>query len=248
MLSWLTIVVASADLAPAAAFKRQSISPLSPDQISNYAAFTHFAPRCSAMPFWFCHGAAEVICPFVHQDVPLLTALQLPSSSALRGKTPLSIDSGVDGTEIQYCTTTPMVLSAVQDVTSKYNATSVPTVGHSLGAAPSLLDSVHLQLQLPADISVKVILYGLPRVGNQDWANFVDTHPRFIGYYHHPSGEIHIDDADAWDVCPAQDNPSKMCVVGAVPSLFHSNWWDHDGPYYDGIVFSCTTPLLTADS
>ncbi|KAH8989474.1 hypothetical protein EDB92DRAFT_1947423 [Lactarius akahatsu] len=248
MLSWLTIVVASADLAPAAAFKRQSISPLSPDQISSHAALTHFVPAV------FCDAL-------------------LVLSWSCGGKIPLSIDSGVEGTEIQYwfvgydpdhitvivvhqgtnvthmvastkrspaspylkvtldsdlfpsvpssikvhsrfskdqARTTPMVLSAVQDVTSKYNATSVPTVGHSRGAALSLLDSVHLRLQLPADISVKAVLFGLPRVGNQDWANFVDTH-------------IHIDDTDAWDACPGQDNPSKMCVIGAVPSLFHSN-------------------------
>ncbi|KAH8995104.1 hypothetical protein EDB86DRAFT_3077904 [Lactarius hatsudake] len=273
MLSWLMIVLASADLAPAAAFKRQSISPLSPDQISSYAAFNHFAPAV------FC-------------DALLVFAL--------RGKIPLSVDPGVDGTEIQHwfvgydpdhdsaivvhqgtivthmvastkrspaspylkvtldsdmfpgvpssikvhsrfskdqARTTPMVLSAVQDVTSKYKATSV---GHTPGAALSLLDRVHLRLQLPANINIKAILHGLPRVGNQDWANFVDTH--LSGKV---TGEIYIDDTDA---CPGQDNPSKMCVVGAVPSLFHnSNWRDHDGRYY-GIVFSCTTPLLTPDS
>ncbi|KAH9074956.1 hypothetical protein EDB83DRAFT_2515827 [Lactarius deliciosus] len=269
MLSWSMIVAASADLAPAAAFKRQSISQLSPDQISSYAAFTHFAPAvfCEALLVlsWSCGG-----------------------DFALRGKIPLSIDSGVDGTEIQdwfvgydrdhrgtsknqcdtyplhltdlrvtldsdmflgvpssirvrsrfskdQARTTPMVLSAVQDVTSKYNATSVPTVGHSLGAAHSLLDGVYIRPQLPADISVKAILYGLPRIGKQHWANFVDAH--LVTHVNNRSRS-----------CPGgQDKPSKMCVVGAVPSLFHSNWWDHDGSYHS-IVFSCTTPLLTPDS
>ncbi len=149
----------------------------------------------------------------------------------------------------------------MQDVISKYNATSVTTVGHSLGAALSLLDSIYLRLQLPANIGVRTVLYGLPRVGNQDWADFVDaqlpgnvTHVnnkhdpipilpgRLLGY-HHPSGEIHIDNSDVWEVCPDQDNPSRMCIVGAVPSLFFSNWRDHDGPY-DGIRFPCTPHLL----
>ncbi|KAH9044007.1 lipase class 3 family protein [Lactarius hengduanensis] len=276
MLSWLTIVVASVDLAPAAAFKRQSISPLSPDQILQLCGVHPLCPRDAFLSSSALRGKSlwsrrdrdpvlYVRCPpnwsydtaiVVHQGtnvthILILTDLKVTLDSDLFPRRPVLVPSSTkvhSRFSKDRARTTPMVLSAVQDVTSKYNVTSVPTVGDSLGAAPSLLDSVHLRLQLPADISVKAILYGLPRVGNQDWASFVDTHLRFIGYYHHPSGEIHIDDADAWDVCPGQDNPSKMCVVGAVPSLFHSNWWDHDGPYYDGIVFSCTTPLLTADS
>jgi hypothetical protein len=135
-------------------------------------------------------------------------------------------------------------------------STTVTTVGHSLGAALSLLDSVYLRLQLPADIAVQAIVYGLPRVGNQDWANFVDEllpenvihvnnkrdpvpilPGRFLGY-HHPSGGIHIKASNEWDACSGQDNPSKLCIVGAVPSLFFSKSRDHDGPY-DGISMPC---------
>ena len=83
-------------------------------------------------------------------------------------------------------------------------------IGHSLGAALALLDGVRLRLLLAATTDVKVIGYGMPRVGNQDFASFVDTvlsgrveritnkHdpipilPAKSSAYHHVAGEIHI--------------------------------------------------------
>lgn len=70
-----------------------------------------------------------------------------------------------------------------------------------------------------------MVAYGLPRVGNQAFADYVDQHitilsggaglvrinnkedpvpilpGMFLGF-HHPSGEIHIQDSGAWDACP----------------------------------------------
>ncbi|KAI9458351.1 hypothetical protein BJY52DRAFT_1372512 [Lactarius psammicola] len=80
------------------------------------------------------------------------------------------------------------------------------------------------QRRLPADLSasvnVRVIGYGMPRVGNQDFANWVDSHldcqvthinnrkdpipivpGRFSGF-HHISGEVHIADSGKWENCP----------------------------------------------
>lgn len=94
-------------------------------------------------------------------------------------------------------------------------------VGHSLGAAQALLDSVFLPLHLPSDTTFKYVGYGLPRVGNQEFADFVganvkdlshvnnkeDIVPtvpgRFLGFVH-PSGEFHIQDSNAWDACPGR--------------------------------------------
>lgn len=112
------------------------------------------------------------------------------------------------------------ILTAVQTTMSTHGTSSVALVGHSLGAALSLLDSAFLPLHLPSSTIFQTIVYGLPRVGNQDWANFVDantaihlTHINnkedpvpilpgmFLGF-HHPSGEVHIQDSGAWDSCP----------------------------------------------
>ncbi|KAL4061895.1 Alpha/Beta hydrolase protein [Scleroderma yunnanense] len=146
------------------------------------------------------------------------------------------------------------VLTAVQQAMSQYESTSITMVGHSLGAAISLLDSVYLPLHLPQGTSFKTINYGLPRVGDKAFADYVDanvhlTHinnkedpvptlpPIEFGYVH-PAGEVHIEDSGVWVSCPGQDNPSKQCIVGDVPDPLHWNENDHNGPY-NGIVIKC---------
>ena len=61
---------------------------------------------------------------------------------------------------------------------------------------------------------------------------------RFLGF-HHPSGEVHIDDpSGTWYSCPGQDNTSDLCEIGDVPTIFESDSSDHVGPY-DGVEMSC---------
>lgn len=147
------------------------------------------------------------------------------------------------------------VLSAVQTAISQFNATQVTVTGHSLGAAIALLDAVYLPLHLPKTVTVKAITYGMPRVGNQAFANYVDAHVvslnhinnkkdtvpilpgRFLGF-HHPSGEIHITESNAWAACPGQDNTNSQCTIGTVPNIFEGHDGDHTGPY-DGINMGC---------
>ena len=92
-------------------------------------------------------------------------------------------------------------------------------VGHSLDAALARLDAVFLPLHLPTGTKFTTITYGMPRVGNQAFADFVDAHVtnlshinnkkdpvpilpgEFLGF-HHPSGEIHIQSDGSWDSCP----------------------------------------------
>ena len=114
------------------------------------------------------------------------------------------------------------IFSAVQIALSMLGTPSVTIVGHTLGGALALLDGIYFRLNLPQDVRVRVITYGMPRVGNQAFANFVDTKLRglathvnnredwipivpgiFLGIgFHHPSGEIHIQDSGAWIACP----------------------------------------------
>jgi predicted lipase len=120
------------------------------------------------------------------------------------------------------------ILSIVRNTLSMKGTSNVTVVGHSLGGALAVLDGVFLSLQLPKNVTVKVISYGMPRVGNQLFANFVDsqlsglvTHVNnqedpiptvpgmFLGF-HHPSGEVHIQDSGAWDACPGASLLSRM--------------------------------------
>ncbi|EIW58094.1 lipase [Trametes versicolor FP-101664 SS1] len=146
------------------------------------------------------------------------------------------------------------VLQAVQQAMSTYGTNNIVTTGHSLGAAISLLDALFLPLHIPT-AKVSFIGYGLPRVGNQAFANYVDAQPisvthinnkedfvpilpgMFLGF-HHPSGELHIQDSNAWVACPGQDNSSDQCTVGDVPNIFEGDESNHDGPY-NGVEMGC---------
>jgi predicted lipase len=150
------------------------------------------------------------------------------------------------------------VYNAVNQVINTHGTSTVTVIGQSLGGALSMLDAVSLRLQLPSNIGVKFIGFGVPRVGNQDWADFVDeklpgnitrvtnqkdpiptTPGRFLGY-HHPSGEIHIQDSGTgvWVVCTGQENDSSQCSNGEVKTIFSGMEADHDGPY-NGIMIAC---------
>lgn len=148
----------------------------------------------------------------------------------------------------------PAVLAAVKTAISRYSTKSVTVVGHSLGAAIALIDAVYLPLQIPS-ISIKAVLYGMPRVGNQAFADYIDAHVtsqthinnkkdpipivpgRGLGF-HHPSGEVHINKTGVWVSCAGQDNTNDQCEIGSVPNILVSNIADHLGPY-DGISMGC---------
>jgi predicted lipase len=55
------------------------------------------------------------------------------------------------------------VLEAVQSTIASTGTSNVAVVGHSLGAAIALIDTMFLSLNLP-DVNVRHIGYGLPRV------------------------------------------------------------------------------------
>ncbi|KAL1739701.1 Alpha/Beta hydrolase protein [Schizophyllum fasciatum] len=144
----------------------------------------------------------------------------------------------------QHAKTAESVLAAVKSALSTHGAKSVTTVGHSLGAALSQIEAVYLSVQLEG-VSVKTIGYGVPRVGNQEWADYLDAHldithvnnkkdivpilpGRFLGF-HHPSGEARP--TSEWLSCPGQDNEDKKCSTGDVGNIFEGDSDDHDGPY-----------------
>lgn len=159
----------------------------------------------------------------------------------------IAVHSGFKGAQERSATA---VLAAVKKTLSKYpSATRVVTVGHSLGAAIALIDAVYLKLHLSSSLSIQTYAYGMPRVGEQDWANYVDAHisvkritnkkdpvpilpGRGLGY-RHPSGEKHIDaQTSKWYACSGQENESGLCEIGDLPSLLDGySTANHGGPY-----------------
>ena len=149
------------------------------------------------------------------------------------------------------------VIDVVESLLNEYQSASVTVVGYSLGAAIALLDGVFLRLQLPPQIEIKVIGFGMPRVGNQNFASFVDAilpngvvHinnmmdpvpvvPSIQSGYIHCAGEIHIQEVSAeWIACPGDDNPDPHCSAGTVTSLANATLTDHLGPY-NNVMMRC---------
>jgi hypothetical protein len=119
--------------------------------------------------------------------------------------------------------TAEAISSSLIPILMDYPTYNVTIVGHSLGGALALLDGVSLLLRsIVSSSNLMVITYGMPRIGNQAFANFVDRQlifepnlmhvnnredpipvmPDMSLGYHHPSGEVHIQDSGAVDACP----------------------------------------------
>lgn len=71
--------------------------------------------------------------------------------------------------------TADIVMATVQSGLASTGFQRVLVTGHSLGAAVASLDAAMLRMALPDDVQVESVVFGLPRVGNQEWADLFDT-------------------------------------------------------------------------
>jgi predicted lipase len=139
-----------------------------------------------------------------------------------------------------------------------YPDAMVTTVGYSLGGAIALLDGLLLRMLLDPTTEVRVVTYGMSRVGNSAFASMVDAilpggvkHinnkrdpvpvvPALSLGYNQVSGEIHIQDTGEWISCPGEDNGDPRCTAGTVTSINNAQFSDHPGPY-NGIMINCNS-------
>ena len=155
------------------------------------------------------------------------------------------------------------MLDAVNSGIANFNAKNVIITGHSLGAAIGLFDTVFLAKHLDPSIGMKTVIFGLPRTGNKQWANFVDktVQDRKIDFqfftnggdpvpkvppvslgFQHPSGEIfQKHNAGSIDTlrCPGQENENCSASI----SLLDSDVGFHNGPYAGIQLGSKSCPL-----
>ncbi|CAK5278174.1 unnamed protein product [Mycena citricolor] len=148
--------------------------------------------------------------------------------------------------------TAETILSTVKHALSVSGLSKVTIVGHSLGAAISLLDAAYLPLQLPG-VTFKTILSGMLPLRRSSapvtpsatsatekiWSPFCqdpgwDTASR-------PARSTSTQDSGTWYACPGVDNTSKLCTAGAVPTLLQGKTSDHAGPY-NGVEIRCPSP------
>ena len=115
------------------------------------------------------------------------------------------------------------------------------------GAAISLLHTVYLPLHI--SVQITYVGFGLPRVGNQSFANYVDAHDsiasvthahnkedflpilpgRFLGY-RRPWARC-TSWSGAWVACPGKDDDSDECTLGDVPNTFDGVESQYSGLY-----------------
>ncbi|KAI0705109.1 alpha/beta-hydrolase [Cerioporus squamosus] len=181
--------------------------------------------------------------------------LQVDANSTLfpQASGDVKLHSGFQDTQGR---TADLVLSTVQDGLSSTGFKKVLVTGHSLGAAIASLDAAMLRMALPQDVSVDAVVFGLPRVGNQEWADLLSSlvpdfahvtnqndpvpnvPPHFLDFQH-PPGELHIESVDDKTgdaqivACPGQENDN--CAAGN--SLLDTSIPNHLGPYFSGISF-----------
>ncbi|KIK93724.1 hypothetical protein PAXRUDRAFT_33881 [Paxillus rubicundulus Ve08.2h10] len=153
-----------------------------------------------------------------------------------------------------------IILNEVRNLISEYGATSVTSVGHSLGGALAELDCMFMALNLSPNVAIKGVTYGTPRVGNAAWASLFDATisdfhrinndndiipilPSLFLGFSHVMGEVHIIHPNDAVECPGDDDATdRQCTIMAVPNIFEGDILDHLGPYqgiYLGTIF-CT--------
>ncbi|CAG7852658.1 SubName: Full=Related to triacylglycerol lipase {ECO:0000313/EMBL:CCA73795.1} [Serendipita indica DSM 11827] len=155
-----------------------------------------------------------------------------------------------------YTASQAAVLAAIQQAASTYGTKKVTFIGHSLGGALSVISAASMKLRLGSSYTFKVVTYGSPRIGDRDWASWVDSNlditrignkkdpvpilpGRSLGFQH-SKGEIHIRNSDsAWVNCPGNDNTASGCTIADTPNILVSNVMDHLGPYNGITIDGC---------
>ncbi|KAJ7154478.1 alpha/beta-hydrolase [Mycena filopes] len=168
----------------------------------------------------------------------------------------ITVHSGFQAT---FERTADSLLAGIMAGLASTGATKVLVTGHSLGAALATMTGALLKASLPSSVAVEVSGFGLPRGGNQAWADFLDATggvsfmsnqndpvptvpPKFLGFQH-TAGEIHIvdDTQQNFVACPGQDNAN--CATGN--NVLKVSVGDHLGPYFADITFGgsqCSPP------
>ncbi|KAI0086523.1 alpha/beta-hydrolase [Irpex rosettiformis] len=160
-----------------------------------------------------------------------------------------SAAQGHNGFLAEHAKTASTILGGVKQLLTSTGATTVITVGHSLGGALAELDALFLTLNLPSSVHIKSVTFGTPRVGNPEYAAFFDSRVadferinnekdpvpivpgRALGFSH-VHGEIHIVSPGNAVSCPGDDDATdSQCTIKTTPNILVSNILNHLGPY-----------------
>lgn len=168
---------------------------------------------------------------------------------------PISVADGFQNAWLQ---TSDEILEQITNIRKQYPNDTITITGHSLGAAISLFDALAIQNTFK-NATVDTVLFGMPRIGNQEFANLVDEvlpnqkhiinqrdpvpHLPFQSFgFRQASGEVWIESNKTSKrrdqqnslstntiTCPGQENSNCSNTI----HFGQFDLDDHDGPYFD---------------
>ncbi|KAF7288972.1 Lipase-3 domain-containing protein [Mycena indigotica] len=214
-----------------------------------------------AVPFYFiAHDTVENTLVVAHEGtdpskfLSLLNDAEFALTAIDTKRIPNAAGKGIkvhDGFQNTFQRTADGLLAGVQKNLASTGVQKVVVTGHSLGAAIATMTAAMLRAQLPSNIQVATTTFGMPRGGNQAWADYLDSTlgvtfvtnqhdpvpivPPLLFGFKHPSGEVHIVDSTQQNIvsCPGQDN--KQCI--SANSLLKPSISNHLGPYFNNLSF-----------
>ncbi|CCU99573.1 unnamed protein product [Malassezia sympodialis ATCC 42132] len=205
-------------------------------------------------------GTTPSLLSILHDGELILEDPKGPLKDAVEGGAQIH-----SGFQDAYLSVAEETFKKVQSVMKEKNDTRVTTTGHSLGAAMGLLAAMDYNHRLEQGLH-RSLVFGLPRVGNPEFADSVDKkiggkfyyavnggdwvpHVPFREWnYQHPSGQIWIHPANSknWKFYPGEENHFGANQVG----IELTNMSDHHGWYFhtalgEHVVATCPATVNT---
>ncbi|KAJ7824121.1 alpha/beta-hydrolase, partial [Mycena leptocephala] len=203
--------------------------------------------------YYIAHDAVDRSLVVAHEGMDAKNILSILNDAQF-GLVPLNVlrFSETAGSESSSLRTADSLLAGVMDGLKSTGVKKIVVTGHSLGAALATMTAVMIKDAVDPSVDVYMTGFGLPRGGNQRWADFLDSQvtrphfrlqpkrpvptvpPKFLGFQH-SSGEIHIVDDSQTNLvaCPGQD--SANCATGN--NVLAVSVQNHLGPYFNDITF-----------
>lgn len=149
------------------------------------------------------------------------------------------------GFQEEYKRMADTTLSKIHEFQEQYDEDRVSLTGLSFGAGIAAVAALHVNANLKRGKIHRVMVFGLPRTGNQQWADSIDdvlkgrfyyavngldmvprAPPREFGYQH-PSGQIWIYPANStsWAFYPGQENVNGANSVWGFSIPDHTGWY-----------------------
>ena len=149
------------------------------------------------------------------------------------------------GFQNEYKRIADITLGKIHEFQDKYNEDRVSLTGLSFGSGIAAVASLHLNSNLKRGKLHRVMVFGLPRSGNQEWADSIDdalrgrfyyavngvdlvprAPPRELGFQH-PSGQIWINPSNSTHAkfYPGQENANGANSEWGFSIPDHTGWF-----------------------